>query len=92
MALSAPIARRAGTPGGGGLHPSLWFVPERAPALHCCILDGVFAPALAADGAVGVVFHAASGLDTPALATVQALVRRRVLRACVRRGLLVELG
>jgi hypothetical protein len=39
---------------------------------HCCILDGVFEPALAADGAVGVVFHAASGLAAAAIAAVQA--------------------
>jgi hypothetical protein len=35
-----------------------------------------------------MVFHAASGLAAAAVATVQAQVRRRVLRACVRRGLL----
>ena len=47
---------------------------------HCCIRAGVFEPAHAADGAPGVVFHAASGLDAAAVATVQAQVRRRVLR------------
>jgi hypothetical protein len=35
-----------------------------------------------------VVFHAASGLDAVALADVQALVRRRILSAFVRRGLI----
>jgi hypothetical protein len=55
---------------------------------HCCIIDGVFAPARAADGTAGVVFHAASGLDAAAVTTVQTQVRHRVLRAFVRRGLL----
>jgi hypothetical protein len=35
-----------------------------------------------------VVFHEASGLDAAAVRRVQAQVRQRVLRACVRRGLL----
>jgi len=55
---------------------------------HCCISDGVFAAAGAADGTAGVVFHAASGLDEATVATVPAQVRQRVLRAFVRRGLL----
>ena len=54
---------------------------------HCCILDGVFEPAHAADAAAGVLFHAASALAAAAMATVQAQVRQRVLRAFVRRGL-----
>jgi Putative transposase len=54
---------------------------------HCCIVDGVFAPAVDNEAA-GVVFHAAFGLDALAIADVQALVRRRVLRAFVRRGLI----
>jgi hypothetical protein len=53
---------------------------------HCCIIDGVFEPA--ASEAAEVVFHAASGLDAVALADVQAMVRRRTLRAFVRRGLI----
>jgi hypothetical protein len=53
---------------------------------HCCIIDGVFEPA--ANEAAGAVFHAASGLDVAALADVQAMVRRRILRAFVRRGLI----
>ena len=36
----------------------------------------------------GVVFHAAAGLETNAIAQVQAQVRRRLLRVFVRRGLL----
>lgn len=36
----------------------------------------------------GVVFHAAAGLDAPAIAAVPACVRRRLLRVFVRRGLL----
>ena len=35
-----------------------------------------------------MVFHEASGLDAVAVATGQAPVRQRVLRACLRRGLL----
>ena len=41
-----------------------------------------------ATAAGGVVFHAAAGLDEPAVAAVQACVRRRLLRIFVRRGLL----
>ena len=54
---------------------------------HCCILDGVFEPA-SDHAAAGVVFHAASALDTAAVAVVHARMRRRVLRAYVRSGLL----
>jgi hypothetical protein len=36
----------------------------------------------------GVVFRAATGLDAGTIATVQAGVRRRLLRIFVRRGLL----
>ena len=50
------------------------------------VIDGVFAPAAAG----GVIFHAAAGLDANAIAQVQAQVRRRMLRAVVRRGLLPE--
>jgi hypothetical protein len=53
---------------------------------HCCIIDGVFEPA--ANEAAGAVFHAASELDTAALADVQAMVRRRILGAFVRRHLI----
>ncbi len=35
----------------------------------------------------GVVFHEACGLDAAAFLQLQAQVRQRVLRACVRRGL-----
>jgi hypothetical protein len=38
--------------------------------------------------APGVVFHAAAELDTEAIAAMQAQVRWRVLRNCVRRGLI----
>jgi Putative transposase len=59
---------------------------------HCCIIDGVFesadATGEAADKKSGVVFHAASGLDAAALADVQAMVRRRILSAFVRRHLI----
>jgi hypothetical protein len=51
---------------------------------HCVVIDGVFEPA----PADGVVFRAATGLDANTIATVQAGVRRRLLRVFVRRGLL----
>ena len=54
---------------------------------HCCVIDGVFEPATETHDEEGVVFHAPAWLDTLAIADVQARVRRRVLRAFVRRGL-----
>jgi hypothetical protein len=51
---------------------------------HCVVIDGVFDAAAAG----GVIFTAASGLEATAIAQVQAQVRRRLLRAFVRRGLL----
>ena len=58
--------------------------------------DGVFeevageGDADAASGALspGIVFHPARGIDAPAVAQVQADLRRRILRAFVGRGLL----
>lgn len=62
---------------------------------HCCVVDGVFQPASkigetadAADALAKVDFHAATNLDTAAIAQVQALIRQRILRAFVRRGLI----
>ena len=54
---------------------------------HCCIVDGVFEPADTAEAA-GVEFHAATGLDAPAIAEVQTGVRRRILAAFARRALI----
>ncbi len=51
---------------------------------HCIVVDGVFD----ADAEGGVVFHPASGLDATVIGEVQAAVRRRLLRAVERRGLL----
>jgi hypothetical protein len=52
---------------------------------HCVVIGGVFEPAPAG----GVVFRAATGLDANnTIATVQACVRRQLLRVFVRRGLL----
>ncbi len=51
---------------------------------HYIVVDGVFD----ADAEGGVVFHPASGLDATAIGEVQAAVRRRLLRAVERRGLL----
>lgn len=47
-------------------------------------VEGVFE----ADGAGGARFHEARGVGAQALAEIQAQVRRRVLRAAARRGLL----
>jgi len=51
---------------------------------HCVVVDGV----LEADAGGGVTFHPADGLDASAIGEVQAAVRRRLLRAALRRGLL----
>ncbi|MGH7186023.1 MAG: transposase, partial [Pseudomonadota bacterium] len=61
---------------GSALNPHLHF--------HCVVIDGVFE----ATSAGSVVFHPATGLDGPAIATVQTKVRRRLLQSFVRRGLL----
>ena len=53
---------------------------------HGVVIDGVFVPTPVG----GVVFHPATAVDGPALATVQAKVRRRLLQSFVRRGLLAE--
>ena len=50
---------------------------------HVCVVDGVFE-----EVADNVIFHSASGIDAPAVAQVQATLRRRILRAFVGRGLL----
>ncbi len=59
-----------------------------ASNFHCCVIDGVFEPIVDTDDEEGVVFHAACGLDAVAIADVQAVVRQRILRAFVRRGLI----
>jgi len=61
---------------GSALNPHLHF--------HCVVLDGVFASTPTGS----VVFHLATDIDRPAIATVQAKVRRRLLQSFVRRGLL----
>ena len=63
---------------GALLNPHLHF--------HCVVVEGVFE----ADASGAVMFHEASGLDASAVTAVQATVRRRVLRAAHRRGLLSE--
>lgn len=57
---------------------------------HCCVIDGVFEPAVALDDAPSVSFHATldHALDAAAFADVQARVRTRVLRTFVKRGLI----
>jgi hypothetical protein len=55
---------------------------------RCCIIDGVFDPAADTDEEEGVAFHAACGLDADAIAEVQAVVRKRILRAFIRRSLI----
>lgn len=56
------------------------------PHFHCVVVEGVFD----ADASGGEMFHEASGLDESAVTAVQAPVRRRVLRAAQRRGLLSD--
>ena len=51
---------------------------------HCIVVDGVFE----GDAQDGAVLHPASGLDASAIGKAQAVVRRRLLRAALRRGLL----
>ena len=65
---------------------------------HVCVVDGVF-EAVAGEGDAdagadvqaspqSVIFHPASAIDAPAVAQVQATLRKRILRAFVGRGLL----
>jgi hypothetical protein len=65
---------------------------------HVCVVDGVF-EAVAGEGGTdadadvqaspaGVIFHPASAIDAPAVAQVQATLRKRIVRAFVARGLL----
>jgi hypothetical protein len=63
---------------GALLNPHLHF--------HCVVVDGVFDT----DASGEVVFHEASGIDASAITAVQKAVRRRLLRAARRRGLLTE--
>ncbi len=51
---------------------------------HCVVIEGVFE----ADGAGGARFHEARGVGPETVAEIQAKVRRRLLRAAARRGLL----
>jgi len=51
---------------------------------HVCVIDGVFE----SDAQDGVCFFAVEELDAQDTATVQGRVRRRILRAFVRRGIL----
>ncbi len=53
---------------------------------HCVVIDGVFAPTPTR----AAVFHPANAIDSRALATVQAKVRRRLLASFARRGLLAQ--
>ena len=60
---------------------------------HCIVVDGTFDTDAAAENGLdhasaGVSFHPASALVALAIGAVQAAVRRRVLRALERRGLL----
>ncbi|MBP6559395.1 MAG: IS91 family transposase [Burkholderiaceae bacterium] len=65
---------------------------------HVCVVDGVFEAVAGAGDAdadadvqaspAGVIFHPASAIDAPAVAQVQATLRKRILRAFVARGLL----
>jgi hypothetical protein len=59
---------------------------------HICVIDGVFEAGEASgddkDGNASVIFHVASHLDAAAIAKVQSEVKRRLVRAFVKRGLL----
>ena len=61
---------------------------------HVCVVDGVLegvpgvVDADVQGSPPGVIFHPASAIDDPAVAQVQADLRRRILRAFVGRGLL----
>ncbi len=52
--------------------------------LDCVVIEGVFE----ADGAGGTRFHQARGVGPETVAEIQAQVRRRLLRAAARRGLI----
>jgi hypothetical protein len=51
---------------------------------HCVVIEGVFE----ADGAGGARFHEARDVGPETVAEIQAKVRRRLLRAAARRGLI----
>ena len=53
---------------------------------HCCIIEGLFDSTTNTDGTIA--FHPASGLDDATFRQVQSIVRRRILRLFVRRGLI----
>ena len=59
---------------------------------HICVIDGVFEAGEDSgdnkDGYARVIFHAASHLDAAAIANVQSEVKRRIVLAFVKRGLL----
>jgi hypothetical protein len=59
---------------------------------HVCAVDGVFEAVASAAGAepitAGVIFHPASSIDADCVAQTQAVLRKRILRAFVGRGLL----
>ena len=59
-------------------------LPNTHLHFHCVVVDGVFE----GDAGGGVTFHPTAGLDASASGEVQAAVRRRLLRAALRRGLL----
>ena len=61
---------------GSSLNPQTHF--------HVCVINGVFEP----DPQGGVRFYAVDEMDTHDAEVVQARIRRRVLRAFVRRGIL----
>ena len=60
---------------------------------HVCVVDGVFEEVAGeieteTTTAPSAIFHPATGIDSHAVAQVQAILRRRILRAFVGRGLL----
>jgi len=87
-----------GGPGGSEGTESLRIgIPEEvkinanrivARAFYCVVLDRVFE----ANGRSGARFREARGVRPASLAAVQALVRRRLSRACARHALLERAG
>jgi hypothetical protein len=84
---------RAGCPGAGpnARMGAVVFIHQFGSSLnehihfHIVVIDGVFEPS---DNDAGVVFFEAMALDESTITEVQATIRRRVLKAFVRRGLL----
>jgi hypothetical protein len=76
---TSPKARRGAV---AFIHPFGSSLNEPIP-FHIVLIEGVFEPS---DNEAGIAFFEATELDTSTLAEVQAPIRRRILKAFVRRG------